>query len=196
GPRWQENVFDKYLRDFVKETDGLLLLIFSRERLHWEDHPDWRADLDGNQHLLGGLPDEDAEDWLRKVPVDDAEIRTAMIEGARETAAPAAPVYALMLELQVTHWRQLGEEAVPADFEVAARSFEARRLELVTRIMRGYGGPIQDVLARLAVVQRFDRTAFEAVTREFNIPLADSAFDRIAALSMMSAGDEGWLTPH
>ncbi|MBL3571532.1 tetratricopeptide repeat protein [Rhodovulum visakhapatnamense] len=196
GPRWQENVFDIYLRDFVKETDGLLLLIFSRERLHWEDHPDWRKDLKGNQHLLGGLPDEDAEDWLRKVPVDNAEIRAAMIEGARETPDPTAPVYALMLELQVTHWRQLGEEAVPADFEVAARSFEARRLELVTRIMRGYGGPIQDVLARLAVVQRFDRTAFEAVTRAFNIPLADSDFDRIAALSMMSAGDEGWLTPH
>jgi len=196
GPRWQENVFDKYLRDFVKETDGLLLLIFSRERLHWEDHPDWREDLEGNQHLLGGLPDEDAEEWLCKVPVDDAEIRTAMIEGARETAAPAAPVYALMLELQIIHWRQLGTKAVPADFNVSATSFEARRLELVTRIMRGYGGPMQEALARLAVVQRFDRTAFEAVTREFNIPLADSAFDRIAALSMMSAGDEGWLTPH
>ncbi|MBL3587083.1 tetratricopeptide repeat protein [Rhodovulum sulfidophilum] len=196
GPRWQENVFDKYLRDFVKETDGLLLLIFSRERLHWEDHPDWREDLEGNQHLLGGLPDEDAEEWLCKVPVDDAEIRTAMIEGARETAAPAAPVYALMLELQIIHWRQLGTKAVPADFNVSATSFEARRLELVTLIMRGYGGPMQEALARLAVVQRFDRTAFEAVTREFNIPLADSAFDRIAALSMMSAGDEGWLTPH
>ncbi|MCE8420455.1 tetratricopeptide repeat protein [Rhodovulum sulfidophilum] len=196
GPRWQENVFDKYLRDFAKETDGLLLLIFSRERLHWEDHPDWREDLEGNQHLLGGLPDEDAEEWLCKVPVDDAEIRTAMIEGARETAAPAAPVYALMLELQIIHWRQLGTKAVPADFEVAARSFEARRADLVTRIMRGYGDPVQEVLTRLAVVQRFDRTAFQAVTREFNIPLADSAFDSLAGLSLMSAGEDGWLTPH
>ncbi|ANB38437.1 hypothetical protein A6024_11265 [Rhodovulum sulfidophilum] len=130
------------------------------------------------------------------MPVDDAKIRAAMIEGARETPDPTAPVYALMLDLQVTLWRQLGTKAVPADFNVSATSFEAWRADLVTRIMRGYGDPVQEVLTRLAVVQRFDRTAFQAVTPEFNIPLADSAFDSLAGLSLMSAEEDGWLTPH
>ena len=71
GARWRENPFDARMRELVAETDGLLACFFTRERLHWEDDPDWRPLLDGHQHLLGGLDPRDAERWLLEVPVED-----------------------------------------------------------------------------------------------------------------------------
>ena len=71
GARWRENLFDQHMREFVRETNGLLAAFFLRERLPWGEDPDWRADLDGAQHLIGGLRAEDADAWLQQVPIED-----------------------------------------------------------------------------------------------------------------------------
>ncbi len=75
GVGWAENPFDNHMRELIKETNGLLAVFFSRERLPWSSHPDWRDDLKGNQHLLNGLADKDADDFLKAVPITDASIR-------------------------------------------------------------------------------------------------------------------------
>lgn len=196
GARWRENMFDAHMRSFVAETDGLLAIFFSRERLHWEEDPDWRDTVDGHQHLLGGLSDNDAQKWLLSVPVEAADLRAAIIEGARETQEPAAPVYPLMLDLQVEHWRNLGAAASAQNFTVAAASFEGRRRELIERLLRDYDDAIQDVLSRLALVGRFDRVTFEHVVTAFHLPLAFGAFDKLAALSIISRDEDGWLSLH
>lgn len=196
GATWQENRIDGCLRTLLSETDGLLALFFSRERLPWEEEADWRAELAGNQHLLGGLSDKDAEAWLLKVPVADAAIRTAMIQGARETTAPGAPVYPLMLDLQVEHWRNLGTKARPENFAVEETAFEARRHSLVRRLLRDYPDPVQEVLSRLAVASRFDEEAFDHVVAEFRLPVPSSMFDRLSRLSLVTVAEDGWLSLH
>jgi hypothetical protein len=55
----------------IQETNGLLAVFFSPERLPWGDDPDWREDLKGNQHLLGGLAAWDADEFLKAVPIAD-----------------------------------------------------------------------------------------------------------------------------
>ncbi len=55
GARWKENPFDAHLRTLIQYSNGLLAVFFSRERLPWEDNPNWRDDLKNAQHLLGGL---------------------------------------------------------------------------------------------------------------------------------------------
>ena len=94
------------------------------------------------------------------------------------------------------HWRNLGEAAKPDDFKVDAETFEGRRHELVKRLLRDYGEPVQNVLQRVALVRSFDRAAIEHVVRTFNIPLAFDMFDRLADLSILSEGEDGWLTSH
>jgi len=195
GRRWQDNVFDRHLRRFVAETDGLLVLFFSREPLHWAQDPDWRDDLAGNQFLLGGLPEPDARDWLASVPVTDPDVQAAIITGARDPASANAPVYPLLLELQVQHFHNLDHPS-PDDFGVQAQDFAGRRVELVNRLLRDYGDAWQNVLQRLCLARRFDRAAFEHIITVFNIPLDFDAFDRIADLSLMTVGTDGWLTPH
>jgi pentatricopeptide repeat protein len=196
GARWRENMFDAHMRSFVAETDGLLAIFFSRERLHWEDDPDWQDTLADHQHLLGGLSDKDAQKWLLSVPVASDEIRLAIIEGARETHRPTAPVYPLMLDLQVEHWRNLGTGATPQNFTVTAAGFEGRRRELIERLLRDYDDAVQDALSRLALVGRFDRVTFEHVITAFHLPLAFGAYDKLASLSILSTDEDGWLSLH
>ena len=35
GARWRENPFDNHVRTLIKDTNGLLAVFFSRERLPW-----------------------------------------------------------------------------------------------------------------------------------------------------------------
>ena len=94
----KENPFDDHIRALVRETNGLLAVFFSRERLPWGDDPDWRKDLQGNEHLLGGLADTDADEFLKAIPIADEAIRQAIINGARERPGEIAAIYPLMLD--------------------------------------------------------------------------------------------------
>ncbi|HXW71234.1 MAG TPA: tetratricopeptide repeat protein [Methylocella sp.] len=197
--RWAENPFDKHMRTLIAETNGLLAVFFSRERLPWEHHPDWRENLKGDkQHLLGGLADKDADDFLKAVPITDERIRQATIEGARETSERTTLVYPLMLDLQVEHWRELTARGeVSRDrFKIAADSFEARRIEMVERVLRDYGEALQTTIERLSVARRFDRGAFQHVVTTFVTALPLDAFDRIADLSFVTKADDGSLSFH
>jgi hypothetical protein len=123
GSLLRENPFDRHLRTFVRESNGLLAVFFSRERLPWEKYPEWAASLQGAQHLLGGLNGKDADAFLQAIPISEPVLRSAMIEGARETSARDAAIYPLMLDLQVEHWRALiasGKPIEPAAFSVSA----------------------------------------------------------------------------
>jgi hypothetical protein len=104
GAHWRENAFDSQLRSLVRETNGLLAVFFSRERLPWETDPDWSKDLKDRQHLLGGLAYKDADEFLRAIPIESADIRRTIIESAREASGA---VYPLMLDLQIEHWRTM-----------------------------------------------------------------------------------------
>ena len=199
GARWRENPFDQHLRTLVRETNGLLAVFFSREMLPWSDDPAWRDDLADAHYPLAGLADADADEWLLKIPLEEADIRLAIINGSREELREDAPVYTLMLELQVEHWRGLTASTIditPSIFHVAAETFEGRCLELVQRVLRDYGDELQVTLERLSVANRFDRMAFEHVVSIFGTGLPLDAFDRIAGLSFVSVGEDGFLTMH
>ncbi|MGV1779633.1 tetratricopeptide repeat protein [Agrobacterium vitis] len=198
GAVWTYSPFDRHVRDFVKETNGLLTVFFSRENLPWAKEADWRDDLANNQHSLDGLADKDADTFLKAIPIDDEHIRTAIIEGARETSGPNAPVYPLMLDLQVEHWRALSAKnmALPESFVVSAETFEGRCREIVGRVLRDYDAGIQTTLERLSVAKRFDRAAFDFTVTKFGTAVPLDSFDQISELSFVTQSSEGFLSFH
>jgi tetratricopeptide (TPR) repeat protein len=199
GSLLRENPFDRHLRTFVRETNGLLAVFFSRERLPWENGPEWRAALQGAQYLLGGLSGKDADAFLQAIPISDAPLRKAMVEGARETSANDAAIYPLMLDLQVEHWRALiaqDKPIEPATFSVMADDFAGRRREIVDRVLRDYGQPMQKTLMRLSCARRFDRAAFEHIVKTFHTGLPLDAFDTIDDLSFLTKNDGGFVSMH
>ncbi|MGV1825589.1 tetratricopeptide repeat protein [Agrobacterium vitis] len=198
GAVWTDSPFDRHVRDFLKETNGLLAVFFSRESLPWAKEADWQDDLLNNQHSLSGLADKDADTFLKAIPIDDEHIRTAIIDGARETSGPNAPVYPLMLDLQVEHWRALSAKnmALPESFVVSAETFEGRCREIVGRVLRDYDAGIQTTLERLSVAKRFDRAAFDFVVTKFGTAVPLDSFDQISELSFVTRSSEGFLSFH
>jgi tetratricopeptide (TPR) repeat protein len=199
GSTWKENPFDSHMRTLIRETNGLLAAFFSREQLPWGTDPDWRDDVKGTQHLLGGLSNNDADAFLLAIPIEDKAIRQAIISGAQETSQSNALVYPLMLDLQVEHGRALmalGTAPSPDRFQVSAESFEGRRQEIVKRVLRDYGAPLETTLERLCVARRFDRQAFIHVVQTFGTVVPLDQFERIADLSFVTKGADGFLTIH
>jgi tetratricopeptide (TPR) repeat protein len=199
GRRWNDNPFDNHVRKLIQHTDGLLAVFFSRERLPWESDPDWRDDLKDQQHLLGGLSEVDAHDFLQKIPIGAPDIRKAIVDSSKEELRPDAPIYPLMLDLQVEHWRTLlakNQQPEPHQFQVTSPTFEARRREIVARVLREHGLPMQMTIERLSVARRFDREAFAHVVRTFGTGLPLDCFDQIAGLSFVTGGDDGFLAIH
>ncbi len=196
GMRWQENKFDSHMRSFVAETNGILALFFSREKLPWENDPDWADVLKGHQHLLGGLSDFDANDWLMKIPVNDSSLRKAMIDGARETTEKEDAIYPLMLDLQVAHWQKVGERATAEDFQVTATSFQGRLEVLVRRLLRDYPKPVEEALSYLSIPLRFDEKTFQFIVQEYNLPLSFNDFSDLKDLSIVTEAEDGWLSLH
>ena len=193
---WSANPFDRNMRSLIAESNGLLAVFFTRERLPWEDDSDWADMLAGRQHLLGGLTAADADRYLAAIPIADAALRKAMIAGARETMRPDAAVYPFMLDLQVEHWRQCVARrlsASPESFDIAAPDFRNRRREIVERVLRDYDPPLQATLRRLACARRFDRAAFDQVVSTFRTGLPGDSFDTVTQLSFAAQGDDGFV---
>ena len=73
---------DAWVRRMVEECPGVLFGLLGRNRIEWEAlDADWKAVL--IQHLLGGLSDDDADDFLRKEPIPEEAIRRAIIHPAK-----------------------------------------------------------------------------------------------------------------
>lgn len=59
---------DKWIREFVHDSPGVLFVIFGRDKINWhEKDKEWTNILD--QHLMQGLSDKDADIFLQKIPI-------------------------------------------------------------------------------------------------------------------------------
>ena len=185
GMQWQENHFDRRLRSFISETNGLLAVFFSRELLKWEHDPDWAEDLSGNQHRLDGLALDDAKFWLQQTEIDDPAVIDAILDGAtiEVTEDIKKPVYPLLLDLLLEHWRNMASKGtvVLDAFRLGSPSFDARCKEMIERLMRDYDKPFQITLANLAFANQFDRATVAHVIEEQKTGLALGEIDRLTS---------------
>jgi tetratricopeptide (TPR) repeat protein len=189
--------FDSMVRDIATELRGTLFVIAGREPLRWaEIDPGWREILAGAQHKLGGLPAHDAKQLLAEEGITDSELQNIMIDNASAPEGPddQEPVYPLLLDLQVQHWRNLvamEREVDPTTLRIQSEEFEGRRTELLQRLLRDYEPPLRATLARLAVARWFDRPLFERIVRTFITGIQLDAFDVIDDLSFVRKNEGG-----
>jgi tetratricopeptide (TPR) repeat protein len=191
-----ENRFDAAIRALLGHCDGLLAVVFGRERLPWRRGDPVGALLDGHQNELLGLSLDEADEYLRAVGVGGQELRAAIVQGATETADS---VYPLLLELQVEHWAVrtgMGRTPQAEDFRLDDEAFQLRLQAMVARFLRDYGDPMRATLNRLAFLRRFDKACFRFVLTEFATGLPLESFDRLTRLSFVREAGNGWLALH
>jgi hypothetical protein len=116
--------------DLVAEKRATLFVITGREALRWAEIDDSWAE----QPELGGLPIAEAERLLVEEGISDPLLRETMWTNASAPDGPEdrEPVYPLLLDLQVQHWRNrqtIGREVESSALRVDARDFEGHRTE-------------------------------------------------------------------
>jgi hypothetical protein len=64
---------EKWIRDVAANFDFALTVVAGQNRLDWEEaEPDWAENLE--QHLVGGLSETDARQFLRNCEIDGADL--------------------------------------------------------------------------------------------------------------------------
>lgn len=199
GSRFKKSPLDDCIKRIVQHTNGLLAVIFSREPIRWDDDPAWKADLQDNQHAIGGLPVEAAHQFLASIPIADPKLRQTIVDNSMESNSADCKVYPLILDLMVEHWRNIKAANLaisPADFCLHSKTFDARRREIVSRVLRDYGLPFQYTIERLATVSWFDKETFEFVVKRFGTALPIDAFEVVTGLSFVSTLHRDFFTMH
>ncbi len=165
-----------------------------RERLSWDRRfrdDDWAALL-ANQHLLGGLAEADAHWFLRQIPIDDAAIRRAIIDGARAEDEPhpppgAAGAHPFYLDLAVDTWLQLSA----AGQTPSPDQFGGTHADVLARFLRHRDPAETEALKVLAGPAGFDRDLFEALMAHFGTGFPPTRFPALCDLSIIEPGADG-----
>ena len=203
GELARDEPLDEAMREFVACCRKSMFVFFSRERLRWgQEDSRWQPYLEDAQQEMQGLEDADAEEFLKQVEVEPAEIRGAMLDGARvrDPQSGTNTIYPFMLELQVGHYLTLRDlpdrEPAPADFQIDSDDFETARRDLLIRFTRDYDPSFDAALDLLAAGRFFTRDTCALLLTRFNVHFQLQQFGHLCALSFVSEAGEGQFTFH
>lgn len=180
---------------------ALLLVILGREKILWDQLQErWRVLLHGRQHLLEGLSDADAEDYLIQAKIGDEAIREAIIGAARvyDPDTRRESVYPIMLDLAKDIFftlKQQGKTPMADNFAIGGRSYSEKRRELLSRFMRNYPPEYGQILRRLACAREFDRPLTDHLAEKHARAFNMEQFDLLTGLSFLTLARDGrgWL---
>ncbi len=209
-----DSEFDRSIRSFFNEINGTLCIIFGREKLAWEHYPDemeystidkqqeWTDYITNAHHLLNGLAEPDARDFLSKSGINDEAIQTAMIAGssAPNPDSDATEAYPVMLDLMVEYYyflKNSHRHPTAENFEIEDAGFQQKANSLLTRIFRDYQtAGLEITLRRLSVANFFTEELMETLVKEFSTGFAPDHFNDLAALSFIQRDQQGYYVIH
>ena len=218
---------DAWVRELVAAAPGTLFVILGRERLSWDRRfPDDWGDLLGDQHLLGGLADADADRFLAAIPIPDGAVRRALIAGAK--ADPGLCVAGSDQAPDPGPSRGPGRgpdpgAAVPqtpgpgdcgahpfyldlsvdtyldqidAGHTPVPDDFGRTHPEILARFMRHRTPTERETLKILAGPRAFDRTLFAALMERFRTRYSEGRFNDLVGYSFCEPGPDGRYRLH
>lgn len=219
--RTKSDPWDSALRDFVKCAAGgeyvdevagerrsyeapLLLMIFGREPLNWQEIEDgWENDFAGDaQHPLDGLTPREGLRYLKTAEVDDTAIRRQIVAsaGVGRSDSPRK-LYPLLLYLSVQIYFDIlanGGRPSPKDFVLAEGGYKAKRMEILNRLMRNYYNVVglEPMLRRLSCATEISRELAADLAHSLRIPFDPHLFETLLSLSFMSRTSHGSVIMH
>jgi len=206
---------DAWLRRLVAESPGVLFVMAGRDKLTWDERfprDDWGAVL-GNQHLLGGLSDADADSFLCKIPVREEAIRRAIVEGAKGEALTPTPLprgeglnlpsprgggaggegsLPFYLDLEAKTYQKIlaqGQTPQPQDFG-------GTYAEIIDRFLRHADKAEREILKRLSAAQAFDPELFGALAEHYRIQTLPGTYQELTGYSFVGQGSDGRCRLH
>ena len=176
---------DEWVRETVAQLPEALWVVCGRERLRWEEvDADWRSCLD--QHLVGGLSESDAQQFLQSCGIESEVIRQAIVKGSE-----GVPYY---LDIAVDTWLEIGERGRR---EPEPQDFAHTRLEIFDRFLRHLTQAETETLKVLAVPRHWDYALFGVLVKAFQTGYPLTAYDDLCRFSFINeSGHPGTYAMH
>ena len=188
-----------WVRDLYAIDSPVLIVIAGRDRLVWDEvDPDFRDEKYLEQHLVGGLSEQDALGFLSDCGIENEDLQEALlrvcsIEGDAGSSGGYHP-YSLGLSVD-TSLSDLNRGIEPDAGTFAMAPGDQRALAL--RFLKSLSSSAHEMwVKQLALSPRFDETAAREMFGPSGIE-QESAWDTLGDYSFVREADTpGWWTLH
>jgi tetratricopeptide (TPR) repeat protein len=176
---------EAWVRELVAQLPEVLWVICGREQLRWaEADKEWAGAL--QQHLVGGLSDNDAQQFVTACGIDDPAIQGAIV-----TSSQGVPYF---LDLAADTWVEIRDRHKR---QPVTEDFAHTRLETFDRFLRHLTHPEVETLKVLSVPRFWDYPLCEALVTKFQTGFSLTAFADLCRFSFISEGSAtGTYTMH
>ena len=155
---------EKFIQELILSSGRTLFIIENTEYLKWgQKDPVWNELL--VQHIYGYLTDQNADYFLKSVPILDGAIRKSII-----TCSKGIPLY---MDLCVEIYSK------NKDKNITAYDFIIPQNEIIPRFLSYLSDDERTLLTALSYLHFFNLDMFEILVKELNIPHGLSTFEEI-----------------
>jgi tetratricopeptide (TPR) repeat protein len=172
---------EAWVRSVASAFNFALVVIGGQNRISWENiDPDWSTHLE--QHLVGGLSENDARQFLSKCAISGEELQNAILATSKE-ADGGFHCFSLGLCADVVyHDRKNGIATSPESLRLPPRDWK----RLADRFLKSLGSDHRARwISRLAITPRFDEAAAKAAFSEQRMIEQDTAWDELRGYSFV-----------
>ena len=198
--RLQRDARQSWIRDLYHPDSGVLLVIAGRDRINWDLMPNSPfADTTlFDQHLVGGLSEQDARQLLENCNVNDPVLQDAVlatcIEKEEQNSPNAYHCFSLGLcaDSIDTELRQ-GNSVDPESFKISPGD----TVRLAQRFLRSLPDETYESwILNLATIPKFDEQAARYSFSEHASAEQDAAWLTLNRFSFVSRDERDWFAFH
>ncbi len=182
---------DEWLRRFLGElynpNHGVTVVIAGREPPRWTESNagDWRIDQAFiDSQLIGQLNRGDAEDYLRKAGVTDAELITSLINFAEVEPNQAHPLHLGLCADVILEAEKRGEILTSGEFGHLPRA-EEKGKELINRLLKYCSPNVRASVEALAAARAFDLPLYLELGRALHLRVSAPDFRELTKFSFI-----------
>src|SRR5579864_3413418 len=195
----RRQVAEEPVRELYRHLSCVLLVLFGRDRLTWDEvDPDWGDTANLEQDLLGGLSRNDAIEFLGKCGIEPGPLLDVILRASRDEAVPAREAYypfnlGLCADTVVAE-RARGIEPQPESFHMAPGDYG----KLAQRFLKSlHDEHPERWIIQLAQTPRFDEAAARAAFSPTRDVHQDKAWESLPDYSFVQEDTmPGWLRIH
>jgi tetratricopeptide (TPR) repeat protein len=172
---------EKWIQDLAAEFDFAFTVIAGQNRLSWDDaDPEWASHLD--QHLVGGLSEEDARHFLFKCEIGSTDLQNSILATSKESTG-GYHCFSLGLCVDIVlNERKAGHEPTPDTLHFNPQEWE----KLARRFLKSLASDAERRwIERLALTPRFDEAAARKAFSSEQSAAQDAAWEGLHEYSFV-----------
>jgi tetratricopeptide (TPR) repeat protein len=145
---------EKWVQDLAAQCPFAFIVIAGQNRLSWDEDPDWAEYLD--QHLVGGLSEDDARQFLARCNISNADLQDCILASSKESTGGYHCFSLGLCANIVANERNAGHDPAAETLRFNPQDW----VKLARRFLKSLDSDTDSVwIEKLALTPRFDEAA-------------------------------------